>query len=271
MPLEWLLSLGMSPGWSVNREETTMPLKKYGVLKGPALGHLRDADDDHYQILIKAGETLHRIAVNVKSSATNAPSQVLFRAMTTVPAPLKAKLRALNVGYKKLASKPGDVAQDYVRGGLVKPSEMKPVPPEAPGVDNDLKDKLESAVVKAIGTPGSIVYAFGEKWGPETNKKDQYFKFKPGNGIHDIHMNQGNSGQWKRDNGVYQDGAIYVEFPNDKWVAFYLAFQSQSFATDNNGHPVRPGGGGAPKIKRTGAKRAPARKGKKPRRARKPG
>jgi uncharacterized protein YukJ len=49
-----------------------MPLKKYGVLKGTALGHLRDADDDHYQILIKAGATMYRIAVNVKSAAKNA-------------------------------------------------------------------------------------------------------------------------------------------------------------------------------------------------------
>ncbi len=50
-----------------------MPLEKYGVLKGTALGHLRDADDDHYQILIKAGATMYRIAVNVKSAAKNSP------------------------------------------------------------------------------------------------------------------------------------------------------------------------------------------------------
>ena len=49
-----------------------MPLKKYGVLKGTVLGHLRDADDDNYQILIKAGLTLYRIAVNVLSAAKNA-------------------------------------------------------------------------------------------------------------------------------------------------------------------------------------------------------
>jgi uncharacterized protein YukJ len=42
--------------------------------------------------------------------------------------------------------------------------------------------------------PGSVIYAFGAKWGPEKGKPDKYFKFVPGNGIHDIHMNQGNSG-----------------------------------------------------------------------------
>jgi uncharacterized protein YukJ len=63
--------------------------------------------------------------------------------------------------------------------------------------------------------------------------------FTPGNGIHDIHMNQGNSGKWKRDNGVYQDGAIFIEYPRDKWRAFFFAFQSQTFDTDNNGNPRR--------------------------------
>lgn len=216
-----------------------MPLKKYGVLKGTALGHLRDADDDHYQILIKAGATLYRIAVNVKSAAKNAPSILLFQTATAVPANLKSGLRALNHGYKKLASKPGGLAQDYVRGGLVKPKSMKPVPPDAPGVDNDLKDKLEDAILKAVGEPGSVVYAFGVRWGPETKRRDQYFKFTPDNGIHDIHMNQGNSGKWKRDNGVYQDGAIFIEYPGDKWRAFFFAFQSQTFDTDNKGNPRR--------------------------------
>jgi uncharacterized protein YukJ len=70
-----------------------MPLKRYGVLKGTPVGHLRDADDDHYQILIRAGSTLHRIAVNVKSAAPNAPSTLLFLTTTAVPAELKTGLQ----------------------------------------------------------------------------------------------------------------------------------------------------------------------------------
>ena len=215
-----------------------MPLSTYGILKGTVIGHLRDADDDHYQIQVKAGTTMHRIASNVKSSAPNAPSTLLFQSTTTLPDKFTKELRALAHGYKKLASRPGGLAIDYVRSGLVTPKSMKPVPPDAPGVDNDLKDLLEAAVVKAIREPGSVVYAFGAKWGPEKRKADQYFKFLPGNGIHDIHMNQGNSGKYKRDNGIYQDGALVVEYPGGKWRAFYFAFQSQTFTTDNAGNPV---------------------------------
>jgi hypothetical protein len=40
------------------------PALNYGVLKGTLSGHLRDADDDHYQILVSAGSTMFRIAIN---------------------------------------------------------------------------------------------------------------------------------------------------------------------------------------------------------------
>ena len=136
----------------------------YGVLKGIVAGHLRDADDDHYQILVHAGKAVHRIACNVKSSAPNAPSTLLFQSRATLPDELVAKLQALPVGFNKLPSKPGGMAMDYVRGGLVKPKSMKEVPPDAPGADNDVKDKLEDAVVKAMDQEGSVVYAFGAKW-----------------------------------------------------------------------------------------------------------
>jgi uncharacterized protein YukJ len=213
-----------------------MPLN-YGVLKGTVAGHLRDADDDHYQILVHAGKAVHRIACNVKSSAPNAPSTLLFQARASLPAAYTAKLVALPVGFSKLAPKPNGVAIDYVRGGLVTPKAMKQVPPDAPGADNDLKDKLEDAAVKAMDRQGSIVYAFGAKWGPEPGKPDKYFRFVPGNGIHDIHMNQGNSGKYKKDNGVYHDGALVFAYPQGKWLAFFFAFQSQTFDTDGHGNP----------------------------------
>lgn len=215
-----------------------MPLSTYGVLKGTVIGHLRDADDDHYQILVQAGKTLHRIAINVKSAAPNAPSTVLFTSITALAQSYTTQLQALKVGYTKLPSKQGGVALDFVRSGIVKTSSMKPLPPDVPGEDNDLKDLLETAVVKAMQQTDSLVYALGAKWGPETRKPDQYFKFSPGNGIHDIHMNQGNSGKYKKDNGIYQDGALFLAYPSGKWCGVFLAFQSQSFKTDNKGNPV---------------------------------
>jgi uncharacterized protein YukJ len=221
---------------------TAMAKLLYGVLKGTVTGHLRDADDDHYQILVSANHTMYRIAVNVQSSLK--PPDLLFQSLTSLPASLTQQLVALPTGFKKLVSKPGGLAQDFVRGGIVKTNKFKVVPGDAPGVDNDLKDTMESAVVAAVDQEGSILYAFGAKWGPEA-KKDQYFKFVPGNGIHDIHMNQGNDKAHAGDDGIYHDGCLIFQYPNGGYRGFFMAFQSQTFQTDDKtGHAI-PGGGTA--------------------------
>ncbi|MEX8505234.1 DUF2278 family protein [Leptothrix ochracea] len=215
-----------------------MPLSTYGVIKGTAIGHLRDADDDHYQIMLRAAGVMHRVAVNVRSSAPNAPSTVLFRCTTVLPASFTTALQALPAGAKKLPHKAGGLAIDYLRSDFVSPKLMRPLAPDVPGANNDLKDQLETATLKAMAQPGAMVYAFGAKWGPEKGKPDTYFHFTPGNGIHDIHMNQGNSGSFAADNGPWQDGALILEYPGNKWSAFFFAFQSQSFKTDATGNPV---------------------------------
>jgi uncharacterized protein YukJ len=215
-----------------------MATLNYGVLTGTVAGHLRDADDDHYQILVSAGGAMYRAAVNVHSSLK--PPDLLFQSLTTLPTPLTKALKGLSPGFKKLASQPGGLAQDFVRGGLVKAKVFKVVPGNVPGAANDLKDTLEDAVLRAIGQAGSIVHVFGARWGPET-KKDQYFKFSPGNGIHDIHMNQGNDKAHAADDGIFHDGCLIFRYPNGMARAFFLAFQSQSFDTDDRtGHAKKP-------------------------------
>ena len=104
-----------------------------------------------------------------------------------------------------------------------------------------------------VADPAARVYAFGERWPArgEENKPinrgpDEYFGFVPKSGIHDIHMNQGNpEPKYRKSNGVRQDGALLVRFA-DRWVAVFLAFQTQSWDTDAAGHPV--GAGPDPRI-----------------------
>jgi uncharacterized protein YukJ len=225
---------------------------QYGVLKGTVTGHLRDADDDHYQILVSAGNAMFRIAVNVHSSLN--PPDLLFQTLTSLPASLTQGLTALAPGFKKLPGKPGGIAQDFVRGGIVKVDKFKVVPGDTPGADNDLKDTMESAVIAAVDQEGSLVYAFGARFGPEA-KKDKYFKFTPGNGMHDIHMNQGNDRGHAKDDGIFQDGCLVFGYPNGKYRAFYMAFQSQSFKTDDKtGHALSGGAAPPPPSKNVGGK-----------------
>ena len=86
------------------------------------------------------------------------------------------------------------------------------MPPDLPGADNDVADRLDHYVDRAIADPTVGVYAFGQRWGPEERIPDKIFGFRPGNGVHDIHMNQGISDRFRRDDGVWQDGGLLLRF-----------------------------------------------------------
>jgi hypothetical protein len=120
-----------------------------------------------------------------------------------------------------------------------------------PGPDNDLSDRIEHFVARAIQEIDARIYAFGQRWGPEPQTRDKIFNFLPGNGIHDIHMNQGNVSPFLGDDGVWQDGGLLLEFPATRqWAGIFLAFQSQAWHTDDKtGHTVfgpKPGPGPEP-------------------------
>ena len=212
---------------------------KYGVLKGKAVKTMMGTGrKPHYQVLIKDEEgTNYRIAVNVKSQAH--PSEVLYYVGEDFNSEEITKLPDLEFGFTSIENNNPDIGLDYIRGNLLDSTKMIPLPAHIEGPDNDLEDKIEHYIHQAIDND-AIIYAFGERFGPE-DEPDKYFNFLPGNGIHDIHMNQGSVGRWKNDNGIWQDGGILIHFEQEKrWVAIFLAFQSQSWCTDENGDAIKP-------------------------------
>ena len=216
-----------------------MALRSYGVLKGKAIEvRLGAGQSPHYQVRIIDDTTDYRIAVNVKSQLP--PSEVEYIVLENFQHPIAPIVEALPKGFTPLERKPGSGALDFIRGNLFDRSKMRPLPFSVPGFDNDLNEKLDRVMQRAVADENALVYAFGERWGPEPATKDKYFAFLPGNGIHDIHMNQGNSGRFAGDNGVYQDGGLLVHFPDQhEWTAIFLKFQSQSWHTDDRtGHPL---------------------------------
>jgi uncharacterized protein YukJ len=219
-----------------------VPLNGYGVLRGKAIERRREgsADTPHFQIRVVDGDGVDfRIAVNVKSQS--APSDLLYLLEDDFRHPITTGLEALAPGWNSLPpSAPGDVNLDYVRGNLFDPALMRALPPDAAGPDNDLADVLDAHITRAIGDPSADLYAFGQRWGPENGISDKVFGFEPGNGVHDIHMNQGNDPSFAGDDGVWQDGGLVVHFPAAlRWVGIFLAFQSQAWHTDDaTGHAI---------------------------------
>ena len=223
-----------------------MSLKEYGVLKGRAIARrLGSGSSPHYQIhIVDEVGTNYRIAINVKSQL--APSELMYHIKQQLVHPITNSIAALPSGFSRLASTPSSGALDFIRGNLFQPGLMTPLPHDLPGPDNDLNEKLDQIVQRAMADEEAQIYAFGERWGPENNKADKYFGFVPGNGIHDIHMNQGNVGRFVADDGVWQDGGLLLHFPlQQQWTAVFLKFQSQSWHTDDaTGHTIGSGGGG---------------------------
>jgi uncharacterized protein YukJ len=224
-----------------------MPLNAYGVLIATPVERRRESatDTPHFQIhAVDGGGVHYRIAVNVRSQQS--PSELMYLLDDDLRHPVTSALAGLASGWHALPSRPGEASLDYVRANLFDPAQMRPLPPDVSGPDNDLADLLDHHVSRAIADGRGTLHAFGQRWGPEAQKADKTFGFVPGNGVHDIHMNQGNSGRFQADDGVWQDGALLIHFPAEsRWVGIFLAFQSQAWHTDDvTGHTI----GGAPQA-----------------------
>ncbi|HYZ20537.1 MAG TPA: DUF2278 family protein [Rhodopila sp.] len=210
-----------------------MALKHYSVLKGrPVDLRQGSGTSPHFQVLVVDDTERYRIAINVQSQDG---SEVLFYVDPHFNHPMLEQLAELDAGIHKVRSEPGGIALDFIRGNLFQPQQMVPLPIQTPGPDNDLNEKIGMYVQRAMADEEAMIFAFGEPWGPEAKKRDNYFGFLPGRGIHDIHMNQGNPpGRFARDNGPWQDGGLIFKFPKqNQWVGIFLKFATQAWHTDD--------------------------------------
>jgi uncharacterized protein YukJ len=207
-------------------------MKNYGVLKGTAVQYKRDDDQDpHSELLMNVNGESFRIAINVRSSRGPIQKRLIeFLILNDIKHPIVDQARELSEGWNDLKDGVKDgAAIDYIRSNIFRATDMKPIVHTKPGPSNDLFERVEDLLQRAINEDGAVVYAFGEQWGPEDDKPDQYFGFEPGNGVHLIHMNQGGKGDG---NGKFRDGALIVDFPKSGSAsALFLKFQNQVWHT----------------------------------------
>lgn len=215
-------------------------MKNYGVLKGKAKQFTRDDDDKpHSELLMEEDGTSYRVAINVRSSRGASHRRLVeYLILHDVRHPLVDHARSLPPGWSDLQDGERDEAAiDYIRSNIFRATDIKPLTHFAPGPDNDLFEHIEALFKRAIDDENALVYAFGERWGPEDDKQDQYFSFLPGNGVHLIHMNQGGAGDA---HGTYRDGALLFDFPDaGTATALFLKFQNQVWHTEeSNAAPI---------------------------------
>ncbi len=188
---------------------------------------------------MQAAGTRYQIAVNVESDTGSGTSaEVLYALDEDWTPPDQAALLALPVGVTSLAGKDANPAIDYLRsraGTPAQPLITRAAMTDLPLPGKTASENLQNAVIQylnqAIADKSGTIYAFGAL-------------YTSGNGIHDIHMNQGNpAGDHAQDNGIWQDGLLVFSMPTaangaGQWVAVFIAFQEQVWSTDNNGNAV---------------------------------
>ena len=227
-----------------------MGIANYSVLSGrPTAGKVVSGSSAHYDISVSAGTATLSVAVNIESVDG---SEVLYVIKPNFTPPDLADLKVLQTGITAVPSQPGGLALDFVRSTangqpLVTRAEMTLLPiassserflSDALSLDKSKRvggaHTLQNAVVdllnEAVADPGSVIYAFGSAFS-DGGRQD---------GIHDIHMNQGNPvSNHGGDNGTWQDGALFISLPGQaSWTAVFLAFQTESWTTDDAGNPV---------------------------------
>jgi uncharacterized protein YukJ len=228
----------------------------YGVLTGRPLDLRveRQGASPHVQVFVDGGGVPFRAAINVRSShARPGASDLLFLIDDDLRHPIAAAYRALSDGFLEIDRERDRLAIDYQRGGLFDRRQLRRLPAALDGPDNDLTDAIAGLIAESVADPAARLHVVGHRWGPEPGDPDDVFGFEPGNGVHNVHMNQGSLGRHARDNRPWNDGALFVDLQaEDRVAAVFLAFQSQSWRTDDHGQPLQTRGRGAEGKRRPG-------------------
>jgi uncharacterized protein YukJ len=218
-------------------------LPRYGVLSGTLVSHVRDTPDSqgrwfHINLFVDAAGVQYRCAIDVDSHQSD--SGVEWRVVPVNAADV-APVLALARGYHDLQHTATSGAWDYVRSTLfrVRAGCLFVMMPDA--VTRLLLQIFEalfnpwqrgdhaqaSTELEGVLVVGQRVLVWGEP-------------FTTGNGMHNVHQNQGDpaGSQWWAENGIWQDGGTLAEQADGSWVAFINKFTTQSYRTDNQGHPA---------------------------------
>ncbi|PWY85057.1 hypothetical protein BO70DRAFT_232876 [Aspergillus heteromorphus CBS 117.55] len=215
-----------------------MTIPHYGVWVGQptrydAQTEQQDPKSPHIYLYFKDDQYSRKepeAAINVKS--TDKDTRLVYWFNRNFTHPILDQLASLDEGFHLLQSSEhryrhyrheestsGLKGLDFLRTEGLVSIEAGTLLPSEETSDNDILDKLDPILTDAINQKATV-YIFGSSYG---------------SGIHDIHMNQGNSPSY--DNGIYEDGALLFRFEDGHWESVFLAFASQEIPTNAKGLP----------------------------------
>lgn len=213
----------------------------YGLVIGQKADYYRDPPDDygryyHGNLFVRTPAGDYRCAIDVDPKFM--PDGIQWRVVNIRPTDFAA-IKALSDGWHSLPSTSSSGALDYIRSRVLHPpiifwnvrydsclsrllEFIRWNPPWKSGTGFQALTDLETVIAQGVR-----FYVFGEP-------------FSSGLGVHNIHQNQGDpvGGGHDAENAIWQDGGTIVETAAGKFIGFLNKFKTQSFKTDDLGHPL---------------------------------
>ena len=218
----------------------------YGVLRGKLDRWKREdpppgsKKSPHLQVrLIDGAGKPWRIPVNVRSGDPAKSLVIFHQADPLVSHPILDAIAAMPAGLTDLNHKPRSAsnALDYSRAPLFDWPTGIALPPTGPADNDDLQDVVSRHLADLKASGGELL-AFGSHFHDAAPKPGIDAEFGTRDGMHDIHMNQGNAPhEHDEDNGVFNDGGLVLLFPGHA-TGLFFRFKTQFLPTDANGDRI---------------------------------
>ena len=207
-------------------------LPAYGVVIGQYVNYTTNQGQwMHVDLNINAAGTQYQAAVDV-----NEPNGLFqYQVFDKLDLGLFAPITALPDGWHLLASNPSSGAIDYARSPILQRplgclavlyAILNAIFRTSYQTWTNVTGNEAGTALVAMVTGSTKVFAFGAP-------------YTTGNGVHDVHCNQGDPpGQFRHLDGIWQDGCVFATKADGTPSAYLGKFSTQSLNTDNNGIPI---------------------------------
>jgi len=205
-------------------ERASASSDKYGCWKGTPISYtgetLEQDKSPHITLKFSDGTSNKTIEAQINVASTSNDTEIVYWLNSNWSHPITETLTPLSEGFHEATTTDGTgLSLDFLRTtpALVDFSAGQVVQDSNSSESNDILSQLEP-VIKAAIAAEATAYIFGRDYGT---------------GIDDIHMNQGNTGNFE--NAVGIDGALIFQYPtgDQQFVAIFLAFAEQEVPTDD--------------------------------------
>jgi uncharacterized protein YukJ len=171
------------------------------------------------------------VAINVGTN--DADDLLKYKLVFDFRHPLIQTLAAAEPGSHELTDRHGLPALDFMRSDLLQSTGKWRDSDVMDGSDDSEPALSLKRLLSRAHQNNLDVYIFGRF-------------FDQGDGLHDVHMNQGSTKQFihrpgddsNDHNDVWQDGAVIVDVGAPEWAAYFSAFNQQLVPTDDLGNPL---------------------------------